>query len=409
MTQLDQLLLELLCLIVRGLPSERDINAFVQTNQNLYRLLHFFLCQHNIQFHQSSALLWAAKYGYTDLAKRLLNAGANIAAFESPAEIAHTIDTRDLLKEVKNPLLYAAQGGHLGTLNSMLSEAQSDRVCSPAQLRTVLHWAIRSRDNQLVELMIKNNAPLAPAGDARWAFSALGVAVASLNDFIIPRLREAGAKSGHSEIPSPLANAIFTNQRPVVELLLKQGERLSSDGALMHIARKNDKDLYQLLIKYDALEMDIFGTQAMFSAIMHGHYDMVESLIEKGADPNLDWQFSTRDHKDWFFYSTIGFALHFGHLEIVKLLLAKGVHPDKTDLGLATKRNYEEAIALLSKFSYDNLPEKGFVPTHISFNIEARFDKGLEANVVTSGLWTYNTTQVEASEDAKYPDEWDIY
>lgn len=87
MTRLDQLPLELLCLILRGLPSERDINAFVQTNQSLYRLLHFFLCQHNIQFHQSSALLWAAKNGYTDLAERLLNAGANIAAFESPADI----------------------------------------------------------------------------------------------------------------------------------------------------------------------------------------------------------------------------------------------------------------------------------------------------------------------------------
>lgn len=136
---------------------------------------------------------------------------------------------------------------------------------------------------------------------------------------------------------------------------------------------------------------------------------MVESLIEKGADPNLDWQFSTRDHADWFFYSTIGFALHFGHLEIVKLLLAKGVHPDKTDLELATKRNYEEAIALLSEFSYDNLPEKGSVPTHVSFNIEARFDKGLEVNVVTDELWTCDTTQVEGSEDAKYPNEWDIY
>lgn len=103
-----------------------------------------------------------------------------------------------------------------------------------------------------------------------------------------PRLRETGAKSGYSESPSPLANVIFTNQRPVVELLLKQGERLHSDGALMHIARKNDKDLYQLLIKYDALEMDMFGTQAMFSVIMHGHYDMVQSLFEKGAEQNLE-------------------------------------------------------------------------------------------------------------------------
>lgn len=59
MTRLNQLPLELLCLIARGLPSERDINAFVQ-NQNLYCLLHLFLFQHNIQFHQNSALLWAA-------------------------------------------------------------------------------------------------------------------------------------------------------------------------------------------------------------------------------------------------------------------------------------------------------------------------------------------------------------
>jgi ankyrin repeat protein len=140
------------------------------------------------------------------------------------------------------------------------------------------------------------------------------VAVAELNDFIIPRLREAGAKSGHSESPSPLANAIFTHQRPVLELLPKQGERLHSDGALMHIARKNDKDLYQLLINYDAFEIDIFGSQAMFAAIMHGHYDMVESLIEKDADPNLGWQFFTLDPLDLLVYSTTGFALHFGHL-----------------------------------------------------------------------------------------------
>jgi hypothetical protein len=51
------------------------------------------------------------------------------------------------------------------------------------------------------------------------------------------------------------------------------------------------------------------------------------------------------------------------------------------------KRNYEE-IALLSKFSYDNSPMKGAVSTHVSFNIEARFNRGLEANVIAGGPWT---------------------
>jgi hypothetical protein len=112
---------------------------------------------------------------------------------------------------------------------------------------------------------------------------------------------------------------------------------------------------------------------------------------------------------DSFVYTTIGFALYFGYLEIVKLLLAKGVHPDKTDLRLATERNFEEEIALLSEFSYDNLPKKGDVSNLVYFNRVARLEKGLKANVVAGGPWTYDTTEVEGSEDATYPYERDIH
>ncbi|KAJ5824744.1 ankyrin repeat protein [Penicillium robsamsonii] len=136
---------------------------------------------------------------------------------------------------------------------------------------------------------------------------------------------------------------------------------MNSDGALMHIACKIDHDLCQLLIKYDALEMDIFGTQAIF-------VDLLDSFV----------------------YSTIGFALHFGHLEIVKLLLAKGVHLEKINIKLTTERNYED-IPLLSEFCYGNLSMKATM---------ARSDKGLEANVMAGEPWTYDTTEVEGLEDA---------
>lgn len=46
--------------------------------------------------------------------------------------------------------------------------------------------------------------------------------------------------------------------------------------------------------------------------------------------------------------------------------------------------------------------------THVSFNIEARFNEGPEANVNAGGPWTFDT-QVEGSGDAKYPTEWEIY
>ena len=52
---------------------------------------------------------------------------------------------------------------------------------------------------------------------------------------------------------------------------------------------------------------------------------------------------------------------------------------------------------------------KGAVSTYVSFNIEARFNKGSEANVNAGGPWTSDTTQVEGSGDAKYPTKWEIY
>ncbi|KAF2176950.1 hypothetical protein K469DRAFT_605193 [Zopfia rhizophila CBS 207.26] len=54
---------ELLLCISDNLESERDINAFIQANRRLHRLLINYLYRYNIQRSGSSALLWAARYG----------------------------------------------------------------------------------------------------------------------------------------------------------------------------------------------------------------------------------------------------------------------------------------------------------------------------------------------------------
>ncbi|KAJ5795006.1 hypothetical protein N7457_001605 [Penicillium paradoxum] len=411
MAGLDQLPLELLQMIAGELSSEKDINALVQTTRTLYHHLHLFLYKHNIQHHQGSALLWAAKNGYVDLAVRLLDAGASIAAFVSRQEKAYYKATSYLLKEVENPLLFAAQGGHLLTLKSLLSETRSDRACSPAQLRTVLHWAICSRDDEIVDLMITHKAPLDPAGDHYDAFSALGFAVASLNNSIIPRLLEAGAQSGPKEYPCPVTNAIYTNQRLIVEILLKHGERAKSDGGLRYIARQNDKDLFQLLVKYDALEIEAFGAQAVFIAIMHGHCEMVELLIEKGANPHLSWELVVGVPHNSFWYSTIGFALHFEYPEIVKLLLAKCVCPSRSDLRFvrekkfATEKN-KDVIVLLSEFSEESLPMKHDVETHFERQLGGRDQQGLTLSMSGIPFGVLDGTQFEGPEGGTYIHEW---
>ncbi|GIJ91732.1 hypothetical protein Asppvi_010704 [Aspergillus pseudoviridinutans] len=358
MTQLDLLPLELLRHIVKCLSNQRDLNTLLRTNRNLYHLLHVFLCQYNIQHHQSSALLWAARNGDANLIIKLLDAGANIAAFETSNV---------------NPLLLAAQEGHIATLKTMLSETRPGRACSPAQLRSVLHWAIRSHDGDVTELMIENQAPLDPEGVGREALSALGVAVASHYDSIIPRLLKEGARPGPEECPCPLENAIYTDQRQVVELLLKSGIQLESDESLCHIAGQNNQHLLQLLINY-GLDIELFGHAALFTAIMHGQYEMVELLIEKGANPHLTYELFARDgevHR----YSSVGFAIYFGHLDILKLLLAKGVHPEKCDLHLAMKKGDKQKVALLSEFSYEGIPEKEDMSTYVKWQLRERCEK----------------------------------
>src|SRR4051812_9067142 len=113
MAQLLELPNELLLLIARYLPYQKDINSLVQTNRQLYVLLNVFLCKFNIQHHQSSALTWAASNGNDHLAKRMLEAGASIASF-------------DTSETAENPLLCAVIAGHISTLKVMLSEKRPD-------------------------------------------------------------------------------------------------------------------------------------------------------------------------------------------------------------------------------------------------------------------------------------------
>ncbi|GIC89769.1 ankyrin repeat domain-containing protein [Aspergillus udagawae] len=403
MAQLDQLPIEVLLFIAEYLPGQRDINALTQVNRNLYHHLHFFLCRYNVKHHQGSALIWAAKKGHIRLATKLLNAGANIAHFESPAETNHDRNTR--LSEIENPLLLAAQGGRIAILKSMLSETRPGQACSPAQLRTVLHWAIRARDSELVELMIHQKAPLDPAGEEREALSALGVAVVSRDESIIPRLLNAGARPGQNEEPCPIARAIETDQPQVVKLLLEHGIRLNSDTGLCFIASRNDKILLQCFIDY-GLDLSMDGHAALFTAIMDGQYEMVEFLIEEGANPHLECELWTHDENGFFetlFYSSIGFAIHFRRLQILRLLLAKGVLPGQGDLCLAVKKEFEEAVALLSKFSNQDLPQKESIENYLLWQQINRQDNGLDFEIPHKSWFVFDSTLPQEPEKPAGP------
>ncbi|KAE8322174.1 hypothetical protein BDV39DRAFT_210021 [Aspergillus sergii] len=91
MARLVLLPLELL-LTAQILHNQRDINALVQTNKTPYSALYAFLCRFNVEHYQGSAPFWAAQNGYTCLATRLHDAGADSATYERSTEAKYNPD-----------------------------------------------------------------------------------------------------------------------------------------------------------------------------------------------------------------------------------------------------------------------------------------------------------------------------
>ncbi|KAL4797193.1 hypothetical protein BDV19DRAFT_387372 [Aspergillus venezuelensis] len=57
-------------------------------------------------------------------------------------------------------------------------------------------------------------------------------------------------------------------------------------------------------------------------------------------------------------FSTIWYAVLCRHTEVLRVLLAKHVRPDRQDFEAAQVIKWQEGTALLAEFSYEDVPER---------------------------------------------------
>ncbi|MGD8238963.1 MAG: ankyrin repeat domain-containing protein [Armatimonadota bacterium] len=95
-----------------------------------------------------------------------------------------------------------------------------------------------------------------------------------------------------------------------------------------------------------------YGQRPLSRAAPHGSVEMVELLLDSGADINA------QDHqKGW---APLHEAVNWGNVEVVRLLLERGADPNpkatrgETPLDLAKKR-LEEVLATMSRYSEEQL------------------------------------------------------
>ncbi|KAL4939436.1 hypothetical protein BDV06DRAFT_214320 [Aspergillus oleicola] len=342
MPRLSRLPIELIFAITNCLSKQKGISSFMRSGYKLY------------------PFVFAAKHGCTDLVNKLFNARASVGSVKlrDPED--------DLLEEFGSiiyPLLVAAQSGHAATLQALLKESRPDRAYTRVQLRSALHWALRSRDTEVFRMIIAKNAPLSlPSPDdheynqSTESVTALGVAIASgCSNDIVRRLLQQGAEVDEQENPYPWYEATVQRGGELLQFLLNHGHRPKSDRILCVLAlRNNDPSMLEVFtdVEKGGIDVRVYDHTALFTAVEKGHIDMVKYLIKQGANPNL-----TCSYKSWKGLYNITW---------MALITKQGVRLDQDAIEKAREMESEQAVSLLSTCSYEDIPAKTDIAAYVA-------------------------------------------
>ena len=136
---------------------------------------------------------------------------------------------------------------------------------------------------------------------------------------------EAAAQIHTAEIQNALQEAAFAGHQDVVNLLLTRGADVNARGgpfgsAMQAALSQKDYDIVEILVRNGYVGEE--GATALHQAAWGGHVEVVEFLINKGADIEAQDPWGT---------TVLHWAAWRGHVEVMKLLLDSGANPDTQD------------------------------------------------------------------------------
>jgi len=263
----------------------------------------------------ATALWAAAQNGSTAMVKRLLDGGAN-------PNLA--------LLSGETPLMVASRTGSAPVAELLIAKG-ANLNATATRKQTALMWAVGQKHPEVVKVLLAHGADV-HARSATWtdveavpphgylpynrAFphgNDTALMFASLvGDLASARLLvAAGANVNDADAwgVSATAMAAHSKHEELVEFLLEKGANASADEA---------------------------GFSAIHPAIMHRSTRMVRALLEHGANPNAPlktWTPERRTSKDFSFYpevvgaTPLWLAARFSQPEVMRMLLQHGADP----------------------------------------------------------------------------------
>lgn len=225
--------------------------------------------------------------------------------------------------------------------------------------RTPLFWAIKSRNKEIVQLLIEYDVDVNAVCDNETQITPLMHAASENSLEICEILLEADADVDACDLTNrtPLVYAILGRaSSKIIEMLLFWGahtDYLDESGkSLLCLAANESRcsvEVIRLLVAVgsDELHRDNYGRTALHLASSHGNYEVVEVLLEIGGDALLH----AKDNEGKI-------ALHesssAGHLETCRLLISEKTinelsHDGKSPIRAAAFNSHLDVITLLAE------------------------------------------------------------
>ena len=285
-------------------------------------------------------------------------------------------------------LVDAARNADREGLRALLKKG-ADVNLAAADGTTALHWASYRDDLDSADLLIRGGARVNAANDL--GATPLWIASVNGSVAMVRRLLQAGADPNIALLrgETPLMAASRSGYPVVVEQLLARGADVNAQAAraqtaLMWAVAQKHPDVVKVLIAHGA---DIHARSEVWNEIMavepHGFREN-NRAIPHGGDTAL--MFAARegdlasaklliaagarvnDTDAWGVSATV-LAAHAGHGEIVDLLLETGADPNAAAAGFSAlhiavmRRNQKMVSALLDHGADPNAPVRTWTPT----------------------------------------------
>lgn len=326
---------------------------------------------------KSTVLHLAISNSRLEIVQFLLECGANVhtSNCHNCAPIVSAVFNNDKIEFVKCLL---EKGANINTTD--------EEGCTPVYL------AFRHGNMNTAKFLLDNGADINVTNDEDFALLHFAVHINDFDrvKFLVERGADVNVKSGDG--PTALHLAVTEGNIDVVKFLVQHG----ADGNIrdkegrtpLHIAvDKNKLDMVKVLTTCSGINVrNHLGETALFLAACWNYFDIVQVLVQHGADVNIPNNYNRTP-----LYS----AISDNSLNVVKLLLEQGAHADfsgtkgcKTALHFAALRCSLDTL----KFFLDRDPNfdikggdgatlfllavKGYYPDVVKFLLECGADLG---------------------------------